>query len=327
MSAAPAVLLMGPTASGKSALALALAERFPVEIVSVDSAQVYRGMDVGTAKADAATRARVAHHLVDVIDPTEAYSAARFRADALAAIAAVRARARVPLLVGGTMLYFKALVAGLSALPAGDAALRARLDARAREEGWPALHAELARIDPATAVRLAPTDAQRIQRALEVYALTGTPLSRLQGARETVDGPGPLLPIALLPPDRARLHEAIARRFDAMLAAGLVDEVAALRRRFALSREPAGDALRGLPSGVGIPRRDDRRRDAAREGNRRHPPARQAPVHVAAGVAGDAVRRRVSRRRRRGGGLSRRAGHSAALSRPRMPADAPGRTP
>ena len=147
---------MGPTASGKSALALALAERFPAEIVSVDSAQVYRGMDIGTAKPDAATRARVAHHLIDIIDPTEAYSAARFRADALAAIAAIRARGHVPLLVGGTMLYFKALADGLSALPAADPAVRARLDARARGAGWPAMHAELARIDPATAARLAP---------------------------------------------------------------------------------------------------------------------------------------------------------------------------
>jgi tRNA dimethylallyltransferase len=237
VSAPPAVLLMGPTASGKSALALALAERFPVEIVSVDSAQVYRGMDIGTAKPDAAMRARVAHHLVDIIDPTEAYSAARFRSDALRAIAAIRERGRVPLLVGGTMLYFKALAEGLSALPAADAALRARLDARAIDAGWPALHAELARLDPATAARLAPTDAQRIQRALEVFALTGTPLSRLQGSREADGAPGPMVPIALLPPARARLHDAIARRFDAMLAAGLVDELSALRRRFALTAD------------------------------------------------------------------------------------------
>ena len=228
---------MGPTASGKSALALALAARFPVEIVSVDSAQVYRGMDIGTAKPDAATRARVPHHLVDLLDPTEAYSAARFRADALSAIAAIRARGRVPLLVGGTMLYFKALAEGLSALPAADPALRARLDARASAAGWPALHAELARIDPATAARVAPTDAQRIQRALEVHALTGTPLSRLLGVREADGALGPAVAVALLPPDRARLHAAIARRFDAMLAAGLVDELAALRRRYALTPE------------------------------------------------------------------------------------------
>jgi tRNA dimethylallyltransferase len=235
VSALPAVLLMGPTASGKSALALALALRFPAEIVSVDSAQVYRGMDIGTAKPDAATRARVAHHLVDIIDPAEAYSAARFRSDALAAIFAIRARGHVPLLVGGTMLYFKALADGLSALPAADPALRARLDGEARQAGWPAMHAQLARIDPATAARLAPTDAQRVQRALEVFALTGTPLSQLQGAREMESAAGPLVPIALLPPNRARLHDAIARRFDAMLAAGLVDELRALRRQFALS--------------------------------------------------------------------------------------------
>jgi tRNA dimethylallyltransferase len=235
VNALPAVLLMGPTASGKSALALSLAARFPAEIVSVDSAQVYRGMDIGTAKPDAATRGRVAHHLIDIIDPTEAYSAARFRADALAAIAAIRARGRVPLLVGGTMLYFKALADGLSALPAADPAVRARLDGEARAAGWPAMHAQLARIDPATAARLAPTDAQRIQRALEVFALTGTPLSQLQGAREIESAAGPMVPIALLPPDRARLHDAIARRFDAMLAAGLVDELRTLRRQFALS--------------------------------------------------------------------------------------------
>jgi tRNA dimethylallyltransferase len=235
VSAPPAVLLMGPTASGKSALALALFQRFAIEIVSVDSAQVYRGMDIGTAKPDAATRERVAHHLIDIIDPTDAYSAARFRIDALRAIAAIRRRGNVPLLVGGTMLYFKALADGLSALPAADAEVRARLDLRARAAGWPALHAELARIDPATAERLAPNDAQRIQRALEVFALTGAPMSRLQGARSMDGVPGATIAVALLPSDRARLHEAIARRFDAMLAAGLVDELRGLRRRFALT--------------------------------------------------------------------------------------------
>ncbi len=237
MSASAAVLLMGPTASGKSALALELAARFPAEIVSVDSAQVYRGMDVGTAKPDAEARRRVPHHLIDLIDPTEAYSAARFRADALAAVAAIRARGRVALLVGGTMLYFKALLEGLSALPPADPAIRAALDARAAREGWPALHGELARVDPVTAARLEPTDAQRIQRALEVFAATGTPLSQLQGARDTGAGLGPVVPIALLPPDRARLHAAIAQRFDAMLAAGLVDELRALRARHALTAD------------------------------------------------------------------------------------------
>jgi tRNA dimethylallyltransferase len=237
VSALPAVLLMGPTASGKSALALALAERFPAEIVSVDSAQVYRGMDIGTAKPDVGVRQRVAHHLIDIIDPTDTYSAARFRVDALAAVAAIRARGRVPLLVGGTMLYFKALSEGLSALPPADPAFRARLDARAAAEGWPALHAELARIDPASAARVKRTDAQRIQRALEVYAAAGVPLSRLQGARATGVELGAVVPVALLPPDRARLHAAIAERFDAMLATGLVDELRQLRVRFALRPE------------------------------------------------------------------------------------------
>ena len=231
----PAVMLMGPTGSGKSALAMALAERFAVEIVSVDSAQVYRGMDIGTAKPDAAARAKVRHHLIDILDPVDAYSAARFRADAIAAIAAIRSRGAIPLLVGGTMLYFKALRDGLSALPAADPAIRARLDARAAAEGWDALHAELARVDPVTAARLKPMDAQRIQRALEVHAISGRPLSELQGAREAGDGPGRTIAVALMPADRAALHEAIAARFDAMLAAGLVAEVAALRARHALT--------------------------------------------------------------------------------------------
>ena len=229
----PAVLLMGPTASGKSAVALALAARLPVEVVSVDSAQVYRGMDIGTAKPDGEARARVRHHLLDLIDPDQAYSAARFRRDALAAIADIRARGRIPLLVGGTMLYFKALRDGLSDLPPANAAVRARLDTRAADEGWPALHAELARLDPATAARLDPTDSQRIQRALEVYELSGRPISALQGARREPAGLG-FLSLALVPHDRAELHRRIANRFDAMLAAGLVDELSGLRRRFRL---------------------------------------------------------------------------------------------
>ncbi|MEO8755849.1 MAG: tRNA (adenosine(37)-N6)-dimethylallyltransferase MiaA [Casimicrobiaceae bacterium] len=234
---------MGPTASGKSAFALALAARFDGEIVTVDSAQVYRGMDIGTAKPPAADRARAPHHLLDILDPTQAYSAARFVRDALAAIAAIRARGRLPILAGGTMLYFKALTEGLSALPQADAAVRAELDARAVREGWPALHAELARVDPETAARLAPTDAQRIQRALEVHALTGRPLSALQGRRESAGGTlGPTIAIALLPPSRAELHATIARRFDAMLAAGLVDELRGLRARHAL--DPALPSMR-----------------------------------------------------------------------------------
>jgi tRNA dimethylallyltransferase len=229
----PTVLLMGPTASGKSAVALTIASRLPVEIVSVDSAQVYRGMDIGTAKPDAATRARIPHHLIDIVDPDAAYSAARFREDAVALIEAVKSRGRVPLLVGGTMLYFKALREGLSNLPGADASVRAVLDARAAREGWPALHAELSRVDPATAARLQPHDAQRIQRALEVHALSGEPLSALQGMR----GGEPardFLAFALFPTDRADLHRRIALRFDAMLASGLVDELRALRRRHAL---------------------------------------------------------------------------------------------
>jgi len=232
--AVPAVFVIGPTASGKSALALALARRFGGEIVSVDSAQVYRGMDIGTAKPDAVTRAEMPHHLIDMIDPTQAYSAARFRGDALAAVAAIRARGRVPILAGGTMLYVKALREGLSALPTADAAVRAQIDRRAERLGWPALHAELAHIDPASAARLAPTDAQRIQRALEVHAVTGHPLSTLQGAREAGDALGASFVVALAPRERAALHEAIAQRFEAMLAAGLVDEVRGLRARYAL---------------------------------------------------------------------------------------------
>jgi tRNA dimethylallyltransferase len=232
---------MGPTASGKTAVALELATRLPVEIVSVDSAQVYRGMDIGTAKPDSATRDRVRHHLLDLIDPDQAYSAARFRIDALAAIADIRARGRVPLLVGGTMLYFKALREGLSDLPPANAAVRARLDTRAAGEGWRALHAELARLDPATAARLDPTDSQRIQRALEVYELSGRPISALQGARQKPAEAG-FLSLALIPHDRAELHRRIANRFDAMLAGGLVDELSGLRRRFRL--DPSMPSMR-----------------------------------------------------------------------------------
>ena len=238
MSAIPAILLMGPTAAGKSALAFALAERFGGEIVSVDSAQVFRGMDIGTAKPDATARSRIAHHLIDLIEPTEAYSAARFRAEALAAIADIRARGRVPFLCGGTMLYFRVLTEGLSALPSADSRVRAEIDARAAREGWPALHAELERVDPATAARLERNDAQRIQRALEVWRTAGVPLSQLQGRRARGDSTlEPAISIALVPSDRARLHRAIAERFDAMLARGLVEELSELRRRYALARE------------------------------------------------------------------------------------------
>jgi len=233
-----AICLAGPTASGKTAAALAFAAEHPVEIVSVDSALVYRGLDIGSAKPTAAERAAVPHHLIDILDPAEAYSAARFVADANRLIAEITARGRLPLLVGGTMLYFKALREGLDAMPAADAGVRAALDARAASEGWPALHAELARVDPTTAARLAPNDAQRIQRALEVWQLTGRPLSAWHGAPRLAADDLPLL--ALEPASRAWLHARIAERFDAMLAAGFVDEVRALRAR--------GDLQPGLPS-------------------------------------------------------------------------------
>jgi len=226
---ADAVLLLGPTACGKSALAMALAERVGLEIVSVDSAQVYRGMDIGTAKPAAADRARVAHHLLDIREPDDPYSAADFVRDATRAIGEIRGRGRLPLGVGGTMLYARALRGGLSELPSADAGVRSRIDAQAREQGWPALHAKLREVDPATAARLPPNDSQRIQRALEVFELTGKPLSQLQG---TSPGPGlHLLTIALLPEDRAGLHRRIERRFDDMLAVGLLDEVRRLMAR------------------------------------------------------------------------------------------------
>ena len=239
----PAVLVMGPTASGKSALAMTLAEEFDGEIVTVDSAQVYRGMDIGTAKPDAQVRARRPHHLLDLVDPTEAYSAARFAHDAIAAIQAIRARGRVPIVAGGTMLYFKALTEGLSSLPQADADVRQRLDAMARERGWPAMHAELARVDAASAARLEPSDAQRIQRALEVYMTSGTPLSSLQGRREALPL-GARIAIALVPSSRARLHDAIAQRFDVMLADGLVGELETLRAKHAL--DPTLPSMRAV---------------------------------------------------------------------------------
>lgn len=226
-----AIFLMGPTASGKTALACALAERFAVELVSVDSALVYRGLDIGSAKPDAATLARHPHALIDIRDPAEPYSAADFRVNALAAMRAITARGRVPLLVGGTGLYFRALQQGLSALPEADAELRAQISAEASEIGWPQLHARLTGQDPVAATRIGPNDAQRIQRALEVIALTGRPLSELQGSRVREPFPWRVLKLALLPADRAPLHARIAERFDAMLAAGFLDEVRALRAR------------------------------------------------------------------------------------------------
>lgn len=234
--------LLGPTASGKTAAALAFAARHPVEIVSVDSALVYREMDIGTAKPDAVERAAAPHHLIDIIDPAETYSAAQFRADALRLIGEIVARGNVPLLVGGTMLYYKALTQGLNDLPTADAEVRATLDADAARDGWPALHARLAAVDPQTAARLAPNDSQRIQRALEIFMLTGQPMSTLLAAPRTqhVDAPYRFVPIALEPSDRAVLHARIAARFDAMLARGFIDEVRRLRAR--------GDLALSMPS-------------------------------------------------------------------------------
>ena len=230
----PALLLIGPTASGKTSLAFELASRFPCDIVSVDSAQVFRDMDIGTAKPDKETLARFPHRLIDLITPEERYSAARFRTDALREMEAIATAGRIPLLVGGTLLYVKALREGLAELPQADAELRARIDAEAAERGWPALHEELARDDPETAARLKPTDAQRIQRALEVVRLSGRTLGSYfaEQAREPL--PCDLLTIALVPEDRAILHSRIGERFDTMLAAGFIDEVVSLRERYRL---------------------------------------------------------------------------------------------
>ena len=226
--------LAGPTASGKTALALALARRWPVEIVSVDSALVYRGMDIGTAKPSAAEQAVAPHHLLDIIDPAQSYSAAQFVADARRLIGEIRARGRWPLLVGGTMMYFKALVDGIDDMPAADPAIRAEIDAEAGRLGWPALHAQLAQVDPITAARLQPNDSQRIQRALEVWRAGGTPLSalHLRARREAPPPDGAL--VALEPASRAWLHARIAQRFDAMLQAGFLDELRVLRANPAL---------------------------------------------------------------------------------------------
>ncbi|HEY0179638.1 MAG TPA: tRNA (adenosine(37)-N6)-dimethylallyltransferase MiaA [Dokdonella sp.] len=219
----PAIFLMGPTATGKTALACRLAERFPLQLISVDSALVYRGLDIGTAKPDASTLARHPHRLIDIRDPAQPYSAAEFRTDALVAMREIGAAGGVPLLVGGTGLYFRALEQGLSTLPEGDPEVRALLAAEAARSGWAALHARLARVDPVAAVRIQPGDTQRIQRALEVITLTGRPLSEQLGAlRERL--PWRVLKLALVPADRALLHARIAGRFDAMLAAGFLDE-------------------------------------------------------------------------------------------------------
>ena len=233
-----AFALLGPTASGKSRLAMELAGKAggAIEIVSVDSAQVYRGMDIGTAKPGAADRAAVLHHLIDIADPAERYSAARFRSDALAAIEGIFQRNKIPLLVGGTLLYYRALALGLDEMPAADPAMRAQISAQAAQQGWPALHAELARVDPKTAARLAPNDAQRIQRALEVFRVTGKPISAMQtGKGSALDFT--LKAFVLLPKERTELHRRIEERFDRMLNDGLVEEVRALRRAHALTAD------------------------------------------------------------------------------------------
>lgn len=225
----PVVAVMGPTASGKTGLAVEWVQQYPMDIISVDSALVYRGLDIGSAKPDAETLAKAPHRLIDIRDPWEPYSAADFRADALRAMAEITAQGRVPLLVGGTMLYFRALLDGLSELPAADPAVRAELEARIEAEGLAALHAELSEVDPAAAARIDSNDPQRIQRALEVYRLTGRPLSEQQDRAATDPLPYRVLKIVVSPADRTVLHQRIEARFDAMMAQGFEDEVRRLR--------------------------------------------------------------------------------------------------
>ncbi len=233
----PAIFLMGPTASGKTGVAVELAQRLPVELISVDSALVFRDMDIGTAKPDAATLAKAPHHLIDIIDPTEAYSAAAFRHDALRLMADITARGKVPLLVGGTMLYFKALREGLSPLPQADVEVRAKLDEIIAQHGIEHLHAELSKVDTETAARLHSTDTQRIQRAMEIYLVSGKPMSELIKQQEQDELPYRVLPIALILSDRAVLHQRIAVRFQQMLKDGLVDELRGLRQKYNLYRD------------------------------------------------------------------------------------------
>jgi tRNA dimethylallyltransferase len=236
-----AVAIMGPTASGKTAAALEIAQHIPAEIISVDSALVYRGMDIGTAKPTPEEQAQVPHHLIDILDPLDAYSVMQFRQDAIRLVGEITGRGKLPLLVGGTMLYFKGLKDGLDDLPQADATIRAALDAEEAQHGTPAMHAQLKQVDPVTAARLKPNDSQRVQRALEIYMLTGQPMSALLDKASKTDLPFDLLSIALEPSDRSVLHARIAARFDAMLAGdALIAEVEALRAR--------GDLHLGLPS-------------------------------------------------------------------------------
>jgi tRNA dimethylallyltransferase len=228
----PAIFLMGPTASGKTGAAVHLYSKLPLEIISVDSALVFKDMNIGTAKPDAATLASAPHHLIDMISPAEAYSAANFRSDALRLMEEITARGKIPLLVGGTMLYFKALEGGLSGLPEANQEVRAKLDAEAAQIGWPAMHKKLASIDPETASRLMPNDMQRIQRALEVYEITGETMSSLFTKQTAEALPYKLLKIALIPSDRKVLHARIEARFEQMLKDGFVDEVRALIAKY-----------------------------------------------------------------------------------------------
>ena len=228
------ICLMGPTASGKSRLALTLAHLLPVEIISVDSALIYRDMNIGTAKPGQAALQRVPHHLIDILDPSQSYSAAQFRADTLKLIDAILQRNKIPLLVGGTMLYFKALREGLDELPNANPEIRKQIETQAKQQGWPQLHAKLMRVDPETAQRLKVNDAQRIQRALEIYEVSGKPMSALL-QQNNYTFPYSVIPIGLIPSKREVLHQHIADRFDQMLTYGLIDEVIALQKKYPLS--------------------------------------------------------------------------------------------
>ena len=230
----PAIFLMGPTASGKTSIAVELMQHLPLEIISVDSALVYRDMNIGTAKPDAATLARAPHHLINILDPTEAYSAAAFRHDALRLMAEITAKGKIPLLAGGTMLYFKSLREGLSDLPQANPEIRAALDAEIAQHGIAHLHKQLAEVDAETAARLKPTDTQRIQRALEIYRITGQPMSALIAQQQDAELPYHIIPIALIPSDRSVLHARISTRFKMMLEHGLIEELRSLQACYEL---------------------------------------------------------------------------------------------